>query len=100
VVPIGTGRDFSAAWKQNMIVLLLLYPVVFLFGLWVQTPILIGKAGLPFLASIVHRECREHAAAQLAGALGEQGFRLVARAGERCRQLDRPRRRSVYRVAL
>jgi antibiotic biosynthesis monooxygenase (ABM) superfamily enzyme len=31
-----------------MIVLLLLYPVVFLFGLWVQTPFLIGKAGLPF----------------------------------------------------
>ena len=31
-----------------MIVLLLLYPVVFLFGLWVQTPLLIGRAGLPF----------------------------------------------------
>ena len=31
-----------------MIVLLLLYPVVFLFGAWVQTPVLIGKAGLPF----------------------------------------------------
>jgi antibiotic biosynthesis monooxygenase (ABM) superfamily enzyme len=37
-----------AAWKQNMIVLLLLYPVVFLFGVWVQTPVLMGKAGLPF----------------------------------------------------
>ena len=43
--PDGTS---APAWKQNMIVLLLLYPVVFLFGLWVQTPILIGKAGLPF----------------------------------------------------
>jgi antibiotic biosynthesis monooxygenase (ABM) superfamily enzyme len=31
-----------------MIVLLLLYPVVFLFGAWVQTPVLMGKAGLPF----------------------------------------------------
>jgi uncharacterized protein len=31
-----------------MIVLLLLYPVVFLFGAWVQTPVLIRKAGLPF----------------------------------------------------
>ena len=31
-----------------MIVLLLLYPVVFLFGVWVQTPVLMGKAGLPF----------------------------------------------------
>jgi antibiotic biosynthesis monooxygenase (ABM) superfamily enzyme len=37
-----------AAWKQNMIVLLLLYPVVFLFGAWVQTPLLMGRAGLPF----------------------------------------------------
>ena len=37
-----------AAWKQNMIVLLLLYPVVFLFGIWVQTPVLMGMAKLPF----------------------------------------------------
>ena len=37
-----------AVWKQNTIVLLLLYPVVFLFGLWVQTPLLIGRIGLPF----------------------------------------------------
>ena len=36
------------AWKQNMVVLLLLYPVVFLFGLWVQTPLLMRAAGLPF----------------------------------------------------
>ena len=42
------GVSPPAAWKQNMIVLLLLYPVVFLFGGWVQTPILMGKAGLPF----------------------------------------------------
>jgi hypothetical protein len=42
------GVSPPAAWKQNMIVLLLLYPVVFLFGVWVQTPILMGKAGLPF----------------------------------------------------
>ena len=31
-----------------MLVLLLLYPIVFLFGIWVQTPLLMGKAGLPF----------------------------------------------------
>jgi uncharacterized protein len=43
--PDGTS---APPWKQNMIVLLLLYPVVFLFGLWVQTPILMGRAGLPF----------------------------------------------------
>ena len=35
-------------WKQNMIVLSMLYPVVFLFGLWVQTPLLMKAAGLPF----------------------------------------------------
>jgi antibiotic biosynthesis monooxygenase (ABM) superfamily enzyme len=46
--PVADGTSPPAAWKQNMIVLLLLYPVVFLFGLWVQTPILMGKAGLPF----------------------------------------------------
>jgi uncharacterized protein len=42
------GGSPPAAWKQNMIVLLLLYPVVFLFGIWVQTPLLMGKTGLPF----------------------------------------------------
>jgi antibiotic biosynthesis monooxygenase (ABM) superfamily enzyme len=36
------------AWKQNMLVLLLLYPVVFLFGAFVQVPWLMGRAGLPF----------------------------------------------------
>jgi len=46
--PSADGGPAPAAWKQNMIVLLLLYPVVFLFGMWVQTPFLIGKAGLPF----------------------------------------------------
>jgi antibiotic biosynthesis monooxygenase (ABM) superfamily enzyme len=42
------GASAPAAWKQNMIVLLLLYPVVFLFGVWVQTPILMERAKLPF----------------------------------------------------
>ena len=46
--PSATDGTSAPAWKQNMIVLLLLYPVVFLFGLWVQTPILMGRAGLPF----------------------------------------------------
>jgi antibiotic biosynthesis monooxygenase (ABM) superfamily enzyme len=36
------------AWKQNMIVLLLLYPVVFLFGAFVQTPLLTGRGGIAF----------------------------------------------------
>jgi antibiotic biosynthesis monooxygenase (ABM) superfamily enzyme len=42
------GTSPPEAWKQNMLVLLLLYPIVFLFGIWVQTPLLMGKAGLPF----------------------------------------------------
>ena len=46
-VAVG-GAPPPAAWKMNMLVLLMLYPVVFLFGAWVQTPILIGWAGLPF----------------------------------------------------
>jgi antibiotic biosynthesis monooxygenase (ABM) superfamily enzyme len=37
-----------AVWQQNMLVLLMLYPVVFLFGLWVQTPLLMGRLGLSF----------------------------------------------------
>lgn len=35
-------------WKGNMLVLLLLYPVVFLFGLVVGTPVLEHALGLPF----------------------------------------------------
>lgn len=43
----GQARP-APAWKQNMIVLLLLYPVVFLFGALVQTPWLTGRAGIGF----------------------------------------------------
>ena len=42
----------APAWKQNMIVLLLLYPVVFLFGIWVEAPLLTRLAGLPFWLSL------------------------------------------------
>ncbi len=42
------GQPAIPAWKQNMIVLSLLYPVVFLFGISVQTPLLIGRGALPF----------------------------------------------------
>ena len=31
-----------------MIVLLFLYPIVFLFGAWVQTPLLMQRAKMPF----------------------------------------------------
>ena len=35
-----------------MIVLLVLYPVVFLFSFFVQSPFLSGRAGLPFGAAL------------------------------------------------
>jgi uncharacterized protein len=38
----------TPVWKMNMIVVLLLYPVVFLFGLWIQVPVLMQALGLPF----------------------------------------------------
>lgn len=40
------------AWKQNMVVLMLLYPVVFLFGAFVQTPVLQGRMGIAFPAAL------------------------------------------------
>lgn len=47
--PLAAGETSPpAAWKQNMLILLMLYPVVFLFGTLVQTPLLSGKAGLSF----------------------------------------------------
>jgi antibiotic biosynthesis monooxygenase (ABM) superfamily enzyme len=42
------GVAGAAAWKQNMIVLLLLYPIVFLFGALVGTPWLMGRWGIAF----------------------------------------------------
>ena len=36
-----------AAWKMNMLVLMVLYPVVFIFGVLVQTPFMTSK-GVPF----------------------------------------------------
>ncbi len=46
------GAPPPAAWKQNMLVLLMLYPVVFLFGLTVQTPLLMRSLGLPFAIAL------------------------------------------------
>jgi antibiotic biosynthesis monooxygenase (ABM) superfamily enzyme len=46
------GQPSVAVWKQNMLVLLMLYPVVFLFGLAVQTPLLTGRLGLPFAVAL------------------------------------------------
>src|SRR5262249_27336151 len=43
----GAGPP-PAAWKMNMIVLMVLYPIVFLFGKLVQGPLLAGVLGLAF----------------------------------------------------
>jgi antibiotic biosynthesis monooxygenase (ABM) superfamily enzyme len=48
----GAGGARPPAWRQNMLVLSLLYPVVFLFGAWVQTPLLARTLGLPFWLSL------------------------------------------------
>jgi len=50
-VPAAGARPV-AVWKMNMIVLLMLYPVVFLFGHFVQVPYLTGRAGLPFAVAL------------------------------------------------
>jgi uncharacterized protein len=51
--PVEAGEQSSPpAWKQNMLVLLTLYPVVFLFGALVQTPLLTRRAGLPFAVAL------------------------------------------------
>ena len=44
------GSAPPAAWKQNMTVLLVLYPLVFLLNEWLQKPILVGIFGLPYWA--------------------------------------------------
>ena len=41
-----------AAWKMNMIVLLLIYPIVFLFSKTVQTPILMARMQVPFFLAL------------------------------------------------
>ncbi|AXC09767.1 hypothetical protein ACPOL_0388 [Acidisarcina polymorpha] len=47
--PRSTTSALSApVWKQNMIVLLLLYPEVFLFGAFVQQPLLVRRLHWPF----------------------------------------------------
>lgn len=44
----AAGAAAPPAWKQNMLVLLQLYPVVFLFGLLVQGPLLMKTLHMPF----------------------------------------------------
>jgi antibiotic biosynthesis monooxygenase (ABM) superfamily enzyme len=44
-----SGQPMGAAvWKMDLIVLLLLYPIVFLFGVFVHTPLFMNYLKLPF----------------------------------------------------
>jgi antibiotic biosynthesis monooxygenase (ABM) superfamily enzyme len=45
---VDGGAATAPAWKQNMLTLSMLYPVVFLFGYFVGTPILGRTLGWPF----------------------------------------------------
>jgi uncharacterized protein len=46
------GAAHAPIWKLNMLTLLALYPVVFLFGYFVQTPMLMGRLGMPFFLAL------------------------------------------------
>ena len=48
----ATAQGGPAPWKMNMIVLLLLYPIVFLFSFFVQGPYLMKALGLPFATAL------------------------------------------------
>ncbi|HKA46923.1 MAG TPA: hypothetical protein VKD68_02085 [Methyloceanibacter sp.] len=42
------GAAPPPSWKQNMVVLMALYPLVFLLNDWLQKPILVGLFQLPY----------------------------------------------------
>lgn len=46
------GAAQAPVWKANMLTLLALYPVVFLFGFFVQNPLLMGRLGMPFFLAL------------------------------------------------
>ncbi len=48
----GPGAAPLPVWKMDMLVLLLLYPIVFLWGVWVGGPFLSQKLGLSFAVSL------------------------------------------------
>lgn len=52
--PVSAAHaDGPPVWKQNMIVLLMLFPVVFLFGHFVQVPVLQVRLGIPFAVALL-----------------------------------------------
>ncbi len=48
----SSGAPPAPAWKQNMIVLMILFPVVVLFDRSVQTPLLVQYLNFPFLFAL------------------------------------------------
>jgi antibiotic biosynthesis monooxygenase (ABM) superfamily enzyme len=72
------GASPPAAWKQNMLVLLLLYPVVFLFGLVRAEPAAERPRRPAVRGRAVHRQHGERRAARLSGAVDQHALRLVA----------------------
>ena len=54
MVPRRVGGRLGArpVWKMDMIVLLMLYPIVFLWGVFVGTPLLANKLNLPFAIAL------------------------------------------------
>ncbi|RUP11264.1 MAG: antibiotic biosynthesis monooxygenase [Hyphomicrobium sp.] len=49
---IDNSIPSAPAWKQNMIVLMLLFPVVILFNAGVQSPLLVERLGLPLWGAL------------------------------------------------
>jgi antibiotic biosynthesis monooxygenase (ABM) superfamily enzyme len=45
---VKEGDKGPPVWKQNMLVLLMLFPVVFVFGYLIQGPLLQSRLGMPF----------------------------------------------------
>ena len=97
-VPAG-GAAPPAVWKMNMLVLLMLYPIVFLFGFFVQTP-LPDRPRAAVRNRTVHRQHRERRAAQLSRPADGRTFLLVAAARGRASAADRGRRRGARGCAL
>jgi uncharacterized protein len=48
----STGGAPLSVWKMDAIVLLLLYPIVFLWGVWVGTPLLQSKMNMPWALNL------------------------------------------------
>jgi antibiotic biosynthesis monooxygenase (ABM) superfamily enzyme len=48
----GAGAEPLPVWKMDMLVLLMLYPIVFLFGIFVATPLFSERLKLPFAIAL------------------------------------------------